>query len=103
MKNKDKRIDKWLTILEMSAKRKGIDCADIAHVTGYHIDYIPKLISQYRDGGIEAITGNHYHRNRRNMSVEEESAVLRPFQEDRFPPLCPSVLSGRTGSWQFDG
>lgn len=79
VKNKHKRIDKRLTVLEMSAK--GADRADIAHVTGYHIDYIPKLISQYRDGGIEAITGNHYHGNRRNMSVEEEANLLRPFQE----------------------
>ena len=78
-KNKDKRIDKRLTVLEMSAQ--GVDRADISHVTGYHIDYIPKLISQYRDGGIEAITGNHYHGNRRNISVEDEAEILRPFQE----------------------
>lgn len=78
-KNKNKRIDKRLTVLEMSAQ--GADRADISHITGYHIDYIPKLISQYRDGGIEAITGNHYHGNHRNITVEEEMEILRPFQE----------------------
>ncbi len=39
-KNKNKRIDKRLTVFEISAQ--GIDRAEIAHVTGYHIDYIPK-------------------------------------------------------------
>ncbi len=38
VKNKNKWIDKRLTVLEMSAQ--GVDRSDIAHVTGYHIDYI---------------------------------------------------------------
>ena len=63
----------------MSAQ--GVARAEISHITGYHIDYIPKLISQYRDGGIEAIIGNHYHGNHRNITVEEEMEILRPFQE----------------------
>lgn len=78
-KNKNKRIDKRLTVLELSAK--GTKREEIALITGYHIDYIPKLISQYRDGGLEAIVGNHYHGNRRNLTVEEEAEILRPFQE----------------------
>jgi len=36
-------------------------------------------MAKYRDGGIEAIIGNHYGGNRRNMSVEEEAKLLEPF------------------------
>ena len=41
--------------------------------------YVSTLVSKYIHGGIEAITGNHYKGNRRNMSFEEESALLEPF------------------------
>ena len=60
---------------------KGVKRAEIALITGYNIGYIPKLIARYRDGGLEAIVGNHYHGNRRNLTVAEEAAILRPFQE----------------------
>ena len=60
-KNKNKRIDKRLTVLELSGK--GVKRAEIALITGYNIGYIPKLIARYRDGGLEAIVGNHYHGN----------------------------------------
>ncbi len=36
-------------------------------------------MAKYRDGGIEAITGNHYGGNRRNMSAEKEAELLEPF------------------------
>jgi len=36
-------------------------------------------MAKYRDGGIEAITGNHYDGNRRNMSIEEETELLELF------------------------
>ena len=78
-KNKNKRKDKRLTVLEWSGK--GVKRAEIALITGYNIGYIPKLIARYRDGGLEAIVGNHYHGNRRNLTVAEEAAILRPFQE----------------------
>lgn len=79
VKNKNKRIDKRLTVLELSGK--GVKRAEIALITGYNVGYIPKLISQYRDGGLEAIVGNHYHGNCRNLTVAEEAAILHPFQE----------------------
>ena len=78
-KNRNKRIDKRLTVLEMSAK--GAKREEIALVTGYNPGYVPKLVSQYRDGGLEAIVGNHYHGNRRNLTIAQEEELLRPFQE----------------------
>ena len=49
--------------------------------TGFHSAYITQLTAKYRAGGIEAISGNHYGGNRRNMSVEEEMSLLEPFRE----------------------
>lgn len=77
--NRDKTIDKRLTVLEYVGK--GTDRAEIARITGFSVTYIPKLAAKYRKGGIGAIVDNHYHGNRRNLTIEEEQALLRPFQE----------------------
>ena len=37
-------------------------------------------MSKYIHGGLEAIVGNHYPGNRRNMSFQEEEALLEPFK-----------------------
>ena len=47
---------------------------------GFHSAYITQLTAKYRAGGIEAISGNHYGGNWRNMSVEE-TLLLEPFRE----------------------
>ena len=77
--NKNKRVEKRLYALELRAS--GMSAREISEQTGFHSAYITQLSSKYRHGGIEAITGNHYGGNRRNMSYEEEAALLRPFQE----------------------
>ena len=40
-----------------------------------------QLVAKYRDYGLEAISGNHYGGNHRNISVEEETNILAPFKE----------------------
>ena len=75
--NQDKKIDRRLKALEMRCQGK--KCAEIAEICEYHPAYITELVKKYRAGGIEAIIGNHYHGNRRNMSIEEEAAILEPF------------------------
>ena len=77
--NKNKRVEKRLYALELRASGKS--AREISEQTGFHSAYITQLSSKYQHGGIEAITGNHYGGNRRNMSYEEEAALLRPFQE----------------------
>ena len=45
---------------------------------------VSQLVAKYRDHGLEAISGNHYGGNHRNMSFEEEAAIfalLRPGAE----------------------
>lgn len=77
--NQDKRVEARLKALELRAK--GADAREISAATGFHASSVTRLVAKYRDKGIEAIAGNHYGGNRRNMSVSEEAAILAPFKE----------------------
>ena len=79
-KNRDKNVDRRLKALELKAA--GRTGQEIAAITGYHSGYITKLAAKYRKGGIEAITGNHYGGNRRNMTYEEEAELLAQFIDE---------------------
>lgn len=76
-KNKNKRVEARLKALELRAA--GMKSKAVSEAVGFHPVYITKLVRKYREGGLEAITGNHYRGNRRNMSVEAEAAILEPF------------------------
>ena len=76
--NKDKRAEARLKALELRAE--GQEAKEVAKATGFHPDYVTQLVAKYRDHGLEAITGNHYGGNHRNVSVEEEAAILDPFK-----------------------
>ena len=75
--NKNKRVETRLKALQMRAE--GEKATVIAAQVGFHPGHITHLVQKYRSGGLEAITGNHYHGNRRNMSVENEAQLLEPF------------------------
>ena len=77
--NRDKRKEKRLQVLEL--RIEGRCLKDISLATGFAISHISNLIGLYSEKGLEAITGNHYHGNRRNMSIAEESALLGRFQK----------------------
>lgn len=76
-KNKDKRAEMRLHVMELRAEGKR--AKKIAEEVGVSAPYVSQLAAKYFAGGIEAIAGNHYGGNRRNMSVEEEEAILKPF------------------------
>ena len=76
--NKDKRAEARLKALELRAK--GASSKDVAEATGFCSAYVSQLVAKYRSNGLEAISGNHYGGNHRNMSVEEEAAILAPFK-----------------------
>jgi len=78
-KNKDKTKDRRLTALLMHAAGK--KHSEIGKVTRYAETYITELVGKYSRKGITAITGNNYHGNRRNLSYEQEEALLEPFRE----------------------
>lgn len=77
--NKNKRVEARLKALQMRAE--GAKASVIAEQVGFHPGHITHLMQKYRMGGLEAITGNHYGGNHRNMSVEAEAALLEPFKE----------------------
>lgn len=77
--NKNKRIEKRLQVLVMRAEGKTL--AEIVEVTGFHRSHINNLIAMYRKQGLSAIVDNHYAGNRRNMSFEEETALLEDFKK----------------------
>ncbi len=78
-KNKDKNADKRLEALLLRAH--GMKRSKVAEKTGFTKSHISKLTNHYQNGGIDAIVGNHYGGNHRNMSIEEEAEILRPFVE----------------------
>lgn len=78
-KNRNKSIERRLYVLVMRAEGKSLE--EISEKTGYHISTASKLIARYMRDGISAIAENHYKGNRRNMSFEEEAAILAPFIE----------------------
>ena len=77
--NKRKDVDRRLRALLMRAK--GNKLAEIAQATGYSFSNITKLVRTYRAHGLIAIVETHYGGNHRNMSYEEEAALLKPFEE----------------------
>ena len=77
--NKRKDVDRRLRALLMHASGKKV--SEIAQVTGYSLSNIGKLVRTYRAGGLAAIVENHYGGNHRNMSYEEEAALLEPFRK----------------------
>ena len=76
-KNRDKNVEKRLEVLELRAE--GLRNKEISEKTGFHTQYITVLVSRYKANGLTSITENHYHGNRRNLSYEEEAAILEPF------------------------
>ena len=77
--NKNKRAEARLKALELRAK--GATAKEVSEATGFHAASVTRLVAKYRDHGLDAISGNHYGGNRRNMSVEDEAAILAPFRE----------------------
>ncbi len=76
--NKDKRAEQRLKALEQRAKGKS--AAEVSQATGFCAAYVSQLVKKYRDNGLEAISGNHYGGNHRNMSEEAEAEILEPFK-----------------------
>ena len=78
-KNKNKNIDKRIHALQLHAE--GVPHKEIAKKTGFVYTYIAELARKYRKNGINAIAGNNYKGNHRNLSYEQEKALIEPFRE----------------------
>ena len=74
---KDKRADARLKALELRAE--GMELSEVSQATGFHAAYVSQLVAKYRDHGLEAISGNHYGGNHRNMRKKlRYLPLLRP-------------------------
>lgn len=77
--NKNKNVERRLKALILKAEGK--KNKEIALVTEYHPSYVSQLVSAYCNQGLGAIVENHYAGNRRNMSLAEESELLKEYQQ----------------------
>ena len=77
--NRDKNVDKRLKALLLYGE--GIKHSIIADKTGFVTTYITELAGKYRKNGITAIASNNYQGNRRNLTFDQEAALLLPFKE----------------------
>ena len=76
--NKDKTIDRWLEVLLLHAAGK--TRAEIAAKTDFGKQYVTELVGEYCREGLDHYAQKHYKGNHRNMSFEEEEALLEPFR-----------------------
>lgn len=79
-KNQKKGAERRLRALQLYAEGKSEE--KIGEMTGYHPKHIGVIVRKFDMGGVEAVAGNHYKGNRRNMSFEEEEELLKPFFEE---------------------
>ena len=78
-RTKDKKVYRRLKALIMSSQNKKSE--EIAEATDYHPTYVRALVSKYCTQGLSAIVDNHYKGNNRNMTYEEEAALIEPFKK----------------------
>jgi transposase len=78
-KNKNKNVDKRLDVLLLRAKKVGRNA--VCEKTGFCKQHITGLTVLYHKKGLDAIIGNHYKGNHRNLSFEQEEEILKEFEE----------------------
>ena len=77
--NRDKQIENRLKVLALRYEGKSLK--EIAAATGFRHAHISNLIRKYFEEGLASISEKHYTGNRRNMSIEEETAFLEPYRQ----------------------
>lgn len=78
-KNKDKNKEKRMKVLVLHAQ--GEKRSAIAEKTGFVTSYISEIVSKYCKYGLASIIDNHYAGNRRNLTFQEEEALLESFKK----------------------
>ena len=78
-KNRNKKIEAKLKILSLRAEGKNLK--EISKITEYHFTNVSKIISQFIHRGLSYMLQCHYLGNHRNMTCEQEEAVLAPYLE----------------------
>ena len=76
---KDKRTSKWLHILMM--RYEGYKVDEIAKIYGTRKECISQICRRYREQGLDEFIRNKYTTHHRSLTVEEENAILAPFEK----------------------
>ena len=77
--NKLKQVDKRLRVIKMYVEGK--TQSEIANKLDYTRDWVRRLIKQYQEKGLAEYARHKYGGNHRNMSEEDEIALLSQFEE----------------------
>ena len=78
-KNRDKRIDKLLTAVEMRYEK--YKDREIGERLGWNRQSVSKIIKRFKTVGLEEYTRNRYGGNNRKLSREEEADALEEVRE----------------------
>ena len=76
--NRDKQIEKRLYVLILRCGGKKL--SEIVEITGFVRSHISDIIRKYFEEGLDAIAKKHYKGNRRNMSLEDETAFVEKYR-----------------------
>ena len=77
-----KNVSAYRKLEVLALRASGRTNHEIAAITGYSADRVNHLVSEYCRNGIEYFKEDHRKGgNNRNMSLEEERAFLKPFEE----------------------
>ena len=95
--NRDKQIDKRLEVLELRCE--GMTQEAIAKKTGFHRSHVSSLIRKYFEEGLSSVAEKHYNGNRRNMSLEEESALLDEYLKNA---EAGHILSAQEIAYEYE-
>ena len=77
-KNKNKRIEKLLEVLEL--RSEGKSNKEISEQTGYNERYITTLMQKYQKQGLEEFIRIKQTSHNRNLTTAEEAEILKPFE-----------------------
>lgn len=78
-KTRDKNLSKRLQVLML--RYEGLKVKEIAARLNLHPASIPKLCARYRRSGLEEFARNKYTSHNRNLSHEQEAAVLAEMEK----------------------
>lgn len=77
--NRDKQIENRLKVLALRCEGKSLK--EIASATGFGHAHISNLIRKYWEEELQAVSEKRCPENRRNMSIEEETAFLEQYRQ----------------------
>ncbi|MBQ8081487.1 MAG: helix-turn-helix domain-containing protein [Clostridia bacterium] len=76
----DARSQRRVNALKL--RSEGLSLKEIQEVTGFSLVYTSSLIKAYIEEGADAVVKNKYGQHRRNLTYEQEEALLAPFHRE---------------------